>query len=551
MGECRVITENILIDNNDIEFAHEICNIIENPYLRSKSVANIIGPRIAAKILNEQPVDIESGLHNIVEVLEDIDISDIYINSQYVDVRLYVEGEELSLPVEIVDNLQPKAFMFIKIDSDLHSGTLSGFITTDMISDENKSEDLYIIQESDLQTYEDIEHLFSEDIINTNTIDDSLIYDYFDNINESNYEFYSQLTRSKDSRLKFKKYIKAQSILNFISNRYDITEDSSNTEVIENNPKILIENEHSVEQDPIFNDLLEDTDPEENIIDTTLSLLEEPDTNHTYSNNLADEYSTNMFTNIEPNITTEDNNEENETATESIEELFSEDRLDDEKEFEQKKNSNPLRLIMAAIIAILVAAITYFGITKFNNSSADSSIESSNNTNSEISSDINKSTDDNLVQNNDAMPLESVETNSSKESKEVGNPVNIPAIEKNLDTSVIVSNLKIDWEVPSGYASNASAKRYLIKLGKVIQHNLKAELLLLNKLPITNNVAVEIKFNSLHGQFEVVGITNSSGETNVDNIIMGTIKNALKIKLSSNISTFSKLQGNPILVIHF
>lgn len=555
MGECRVITENILIDTKDIEFAHDVCNIIDSQYLRSKSVANIIGPRIAAKILDEQQIDIESGLHNLVEVLEDIDISDIYINNNYIDVRLYIEGEQLSVPAEIVNNLPPKAFMFIKIDSDLHHGTLSGFMPTDMINKENVSEGLYIIQESDLLTFDDIENLISEDITNSNTLDDLQIYKYLDNKDENKYEFYSQLIKSKDSRLKFKKYINAQSILNFISRKYDFSEDFVNTVTLENNADILNEPEENINQDQIFNDLLDynNSETEENIIDTTLSLLEEPETNTNYSNNNSVEYTTNTFTNIEPNIIEEDKNEENEVADESIEELFSEERLNDEQEGlePQKKNTNPFRAIIATILALLVAGIAYLGITKFNNSSTDNNITNTNNSGREISSDINKTINDNLTQSNDAMPLESIETNSSKESKEVGNPVNIPAIEKNLDTSVIVSNLKIDWEVPSGYASNASAKRYLIKLGKVIQHNLKAELLLLNKLPITNNVAVEIKFNSLHGQFEVVGITNSSGDTSVDNIIMGTIKKALKIKLSSNVSTFTKLQGNPILVIHF
>ena len=148
------------------------------------------------------------------------------------------------------------------------------------------------------------------------------------------------------------------------------------------------------------------------------------------------------------------------------------------------------------------------------------------------------------------MPNETV--NDSKtpvQNNEAANSVSIPAIEQNLDASVLVSNLKVDWEVPEGYASNTSAKRYLIKLGKIVQLNLKSDLLLLNKPPIANRITVELRFNPNISKFEVVGIQSSSGEKNVDETILDTIKAALKMSLSSNTESFGHMQGNPILVI--
>lgn len=150
----------------------------------------------------------------------------------------------------------------------------------------------------------------------------------------------------------------------------------------------------------------------------------------------------------------------------------------------------------------------------------------------------------------EAMPVESVEapTKNEKVTNE-GNSIAIPAIEQNLDASIIVSNLKVDWEVPAGYATNTSAKRYLVKLGKIIQLNLKTELLLLNKPPITNKIGVEIKYNSSSRKFETVGVTTSSGEKSVDNIILQTVQKALAMNLSTNTDSFSNLQGNPTLII--
>ena len=148
----------------------------------------------------------------------------------------------------------------------------------------------------------------------------------------------------------------------------------------------------------------------------------------------------------------------------------------------------------------------------------------------------------------DAMPVETVENVDTIKSEE-GNSVSIPAIEQNLDASILVSNLSVSWEVPAGYVSNNTAKRYFTKLGKVIQLNLKTELLLLSKPPITNRIAVELEFNKATQKFDVKGLTASSGERVVDNVITQTVKNALDMNLNMNTSSFGNIQGNPVLII--
>ena len=55
-----------------------------------------------------------------------------------------------------------------------------------------------------------------------------------------------------------------------------------------------------------------------------------------------------------------------------------------------------------------------------------------------------------------------MEENINQVTKIEGNSASVPAIERNLDSSVLISNLKIDWEVPAGYASNTAAKRYFV-----------------------------------------------------------------------------------------
>lgn len=148
-----------------------------------------------------------------------------------------------------------------------------------------------------------------------------------------------------------------------------------------------------------------------------------------------------------------------------------------------------------------------------------------------------------------AMPVETIENVKNINNANEGNAVSIPAIESNLDASVLVSNLSVNWEVPAGIVSNSSAKRYFTKIGKIIQLNLKTELLLLSKPPISNKITLELEFNKDAEKFVVKSMLESSGEKTVDDIIKTTVTKALDMKLSTNMAVFSNVSGNPVLVI--
>ena len=86
-------------------------------------------------------------------------------------------------------------------------------------------------------------------------------------------------------------------------------------------------------------------------------------------------------------------------------------------------------------------------------------------------------------------------------------------------------------------------------MGKIIQLNLKTELLLLHKPPLSNKITVELNYNASKGKFDIVGIQQSSGEKSVDDLILQTVENALTMNLSTNSDSFANIQGNPILII--
>lgn len=200
-------------------------------------------------------------------------------------------------------------------------------------------------------------------------------------------------------------------------------------------------------------------------------------------------------------------------------------------------------LPIAALAIALIGGGLYWGYNKFN---SQQDVSRSN-----LPNEIEKSAEPLNAEEVQqvAMPVETVDNTNVVLNTEEGTSESIPAIEQNLDASILVSNLKVDWEVPSGYASNTAAKRYLLKLGKIIQFNLKTELLLLNKPPISNKIAVEIQYNESSGKFETAGIRTSSGEEEVDKLIMNVINNALAMNLNMNTDSFKNLNAHPVLII--
>lgn len=241
---------------------------------------------------------------------------------------------------------------------------------------------------------------------------------------------------------------------------------------------------------------------------------------------------------------------QNENANE-IDTLFNEDfsnaetEQDDHITNKSKTSGSPVKLI--GILAILIA-LGYFGYTKFIEYNKTETYPS--NTNVVNTNTTTNRTDSKPVEKQVAMPNETVENKKSIQQTNEATTETIPAIENNLDTSILVSNLSINWEVPAGYISSNTAKRYFTKIGKILQLNLKTELLLLSRQPITNKISIELQYNKSNKKFETKNILTSSGEKYIDDVILSTINKTLDIKLNMNMSVFENIVGNPVLVIH-
>ena len=633
-------TDNFLIEDRDLELARDICKFIDNTDTRNRAVANAVAANIAVKYFDAEQyqVDTVSGLHNIGVVLEDIDISDIYINNSYIDVRLFFDDDNLNIPKEHFDNnLLPAAYMFIKIASDISGAEVVGFALPENIDKSKQHDGFYLVDENSLLSFYDIESrlINVEDLYN---VEEKEIFDYLDNKLENTGDFYRKLIASRDGRAKLAKAARAKYIFNFVSTPkadeitaetqednpenfdigLDLAQDNDEFLLEENNETLdLVENNDNDSDIDVFDELNNDLEIEDNNEDEGLSFENTIETSDTIEDEPQEELEIIAESGEEPEVSNEitipdaaaeeeSNSEEDSvlensfefstTATPSIEtiedtyeELLQEEveenvqepvqnepaeqeqdsansseqqiealfhnedneQTDSENMIQPQKprGNGAIKLLASLAVLAIIGGAGYFGYSKFSSQTpaedeTETNLISDNPSPAEA---VDESSNAAPIQ--EAMPVETVNTTEPKTSPNEGNAVSIPMIEQNLDASILVSNLKVDWEVPAGYASNTSAKRYLVKLGKIIQLNLKTELLLLSKPPLTNKIAVEIKYNNDSKKFETVGITTSSGEESVDQLIKQTVDKALAMNLNMNTNSFNKLQGNPVLVI--
>lgn len=682
MRESVYVNNSFIIDEADIEQAEKVCYDIEEAEVRKRAFANVLLAHLAQKFFDSSSVDVESGIHNVSSILEKYEISDIYYNGAYIDVRFCFDDSNLCIPCEQKDfDLLPQAYMFIKIDKQLTEAEVLGFVYAEDIDFSNCQNGYYWLKSEDLKSFYDIEKYLHNSNVDFENDLESEIIDYNDSEIDLK-SFLARLLNDHEARLMLQEAESAKQILKNIS--YDElivdgkepeleqVQDSSgalgdllqeqaesletaNTEITEHldtlfdetsleeieqiDNSLIIDGDNLLEEPeagsiedfttqttPSLNSIIEDFSTEDSVEPLEINASDEHDTNllsvvedtdlefehvedsglkstneeanfvnevmydnpldtlkssedevsgdnSTIDNETTMEENSNALVednNLEPEedsfalgegeykepenemiepvfdeIVDQSHTEQENSENDSLDNLFGENNevVDDEYNISSNTNrtSSSKRnkiLLMTAIVALLGVG-GYFGFQKFSNNTLPES--------------PNKDKDLQVAQkvdNNVAMPKETVEAVDNVDSLQDTDLESVNAIEKDIDATVLVSNLSINWEVPAGYLTNNSAKRYFTKLGKILQLNLKSELLLISKAPITNKITVELEFNNAESKFKVKGIQLGSGVKAIDDAVLSTVNDVLNMKQSTNMNIFKNISGNPILVIH-
>ncbi|MBE7711483.1 MAG: hypothetical protein E7Z92_05015 [Cyanobacteria bacterium SIG31] len=439
---------------------------------------------------------IETDVENDQEEFVEIEKAEEENEESIIDEAVIIEQE---LVIDDLDNTLDDLYQNVEelaIDSDLTGEGLeaeSGDLIGELIE-----ETIDFSQENQPETSENLQYGFDEDIL----------LESEDSNNEESFEYTTITTPSIDSI------------------EQEIVED------------LVDEQEYA----DINNELNDETvsSSEENTIDEGNNIAYEEssdfisDNSIVYDESLQDDTELPVEENEEISVV-EDNVPQLETLFSQETESVSEEELIVPV---KAKSTAPLLGVIA--FALLLG---YWGFTKF---TAETPKAKSN-----VQKSVDKAVQKETVktENKVAMPVETVDNIDKIDDLNQGNAISIPAIEQNLDASILVSNLTVNWEVPASYASNSAVRRYFTKLGKIIQLNLKTELLLLNKPPITNKIVLDLDYNKSTQRFVVKAVSVSSGEKTVDDLIVQTVRNVLSMSLSTNTNIFNNIQGSPALVI--
>ena len=154
------------------------------------------------------------------------------------------------------------------------------------------------------------------------------------------------------------------------------------------------------------------------------------------------------------------------------------------------------------------------------------------------------------VPNELAAPLETPAPQPKKDDIETAAEAMLNDIEEPvqlLDTSVSVTAMTVDCDVPS-YMVNTHSRRYLIKLAKRMQLQLRNALLIASEQPLANKIIIDLSVDKDVIKYEK--ISSSSGSKKVDELAISTTESVLK-NTQPYAGTFGKNSGIIRLVVKF
>ncbi len=215
---------------------------------------------------------------------------------------------------------------------------------------------------------------------------------------------------------------------------------------------------------------------------------------------------------------------------------------------QQKQQSGGKILILAAVMVGLIAAASAFYFIKpkdnnvadfeplpNNSSSALTDNKISNNTDKPVTSDKSQNSDnaktDKITEDNNN--IENVlKTNAPdvKQTKETTKKQVVKELKSNLTQKPIstayMSVSKLVWDVPDNISYSTRMQNYLRTTGRSIKLTLSTDLLLATEYAYADSVKTGIVFGK-DGSIQSVKIISSSGSSQIDNIVLQSVKETL------------------------
>jgi len=474
----------------------------------------------------EEPdiIDI-NNINNTEDLLEDINNdSDLISLDENLDDNLV----ENPIP-EIIEDSET-----INIDNieELTNEESEGLDIEDLTSLENIEPELITIDEEpkdtisldDIKVTEDITHI-DEDVYST-----PISLDDIDNINNSG-EIIS-IESDKNSEDTFSKNL-LENLAEENMNNIEIegTDYNAINNSAPDNLLSQIDDEISPKQNEIEylpnNEDIEYDNPQENTIENSgindeQEIAEEIDIS--YNEPSEDNYDENKSdnTDLTEEIPEEDSDKLNVLYTENEDVERVEDIEEpQETDFKPASNSNTLKIAIASVvlISLLATGITFNILRQKDNKTADiepipNSTINTNNNNDELT--------ENILETNAPENVSPKQVSTQKKQTVLKNTSGL----KKQSSIAFMSVSKVVWDVPDNLSYSSNVRNYLRTVGKSIKTSLSADLLLADEYAYNNYMKLQISYSS-SGILENTKIVQTSGSTQVDNIVLQTVKETL------------------------
>lgn len=236
------------------------------------------------------------------------------------------------------------------------------------------------------------------------------------------------------------------------------------------------------------------------------------------------------------------------------EQNFTEQQVPGAALLNKKSQPNKKTIIVAAALVTVLAAASAFVIFKpKNDNSADieplAPVGNTENVNKTETPTLPSETTENILATN----APEITKTAAKEIQKAQPAKELKSIQakqpKQASSESYLSINRLVWDVPGTLSYSTKMQNYLRSAGKSIKLSLSADLLLATEYAYTNQVKVNLKL-SKNGNVQDAKIASSSGSTQIDNIVLQSVKDTLNVVKppSSEIKT---QDFNLSLIIYF
>lgn len=137
---------------------------------RKQAFVDVLGARLAMKLLFSQKIEAnnEYSLYTIHNVLEELDLADIYYQGIKIDVRLVFNKEEIFVPRAHFDyELLPDLYLVLCLKENMSSAEFLGFFEPKDLDKKNANQDFYFFEQEQLAKPEKLKSFLDNYIVET------------------------------------------------------------------------------------------------------------------------------------------------------------------------------------------------------------------------------------------------------------------------------------------------------------------------------------------------------------------------------------------------